>query len=392
MLLTEAKNLHMEHLEDELINSGQAGQVAITEYLKGILDLLQGTGTPSKLTVKWDGAPAIICGTNPQNGRFFIGTKSVFAQRSKAAYTPAQIRSFYEGGLGDKMENAFIYLKRLGIKQVLQGDLLFDDDIKQSTGDSITFQPNTIVYRVDKGTDLYNQVARARLGIAFHTTYVGDTLANMDAQFGADISGLKKTNDVWVDDATIKNISGTVTLNKQEELEIRTAIKILGTSKVSPNVWSAMASNTEFINSFKIFVNSQIKKGVGVTKPTDIIDQFATFYRARKEKELQGLKQDRAKQMRIQQIKNQLQFLSDNKIGLVSVLNMYNLTIKVKNIILYKLKNIQQIGTFKKTETGLQVTDPEGFVAINAGGNAVKLVDRLAFSRTNLTTQKNWVK
>ena len=214
----------------------------------------------------------------------------------------------------------------------------------------------------------------------------------MDAQFGADISGLKKTNDVWVDDATIKNISGTVTLNKQEELEIRTAIKILGTSKVSPNVWSAMASNTEFINSFKIFVNSQIKKGVGVTKPTDIIDQFATFYRARKEKELQGLKQDRAKQMRIQQIKNQLQFLSDNKIGLVSVLNMYNLTIKVKNIILYKLKNIQQIGTFKKTETGLQVTDPEGFVAINAGGNAVKLVDRLAFSRTNLTTQKNWVK
>ena len=153
-----------------------------------------------------------------------------------------------------------------------------------------------------------------------------------------------------------------------------------------------MASNTEFINSFKIFVNSQIKKGVGVTKPTDIIDQFATFYRARKEKELQGLKQDRAKQMRIQQIKNQLQFLSDNKIGLVSVLNMYNLTIKVKNIILYKLKNIQQIGTFKKTETGLQVTDPEGFVAINAGGNAVKLVDRLAFSRTNLTTQKNWVK
>ena len=75
MLLTEAKNLHMEHLEDELINSGQAGQVAITEYLKGILDLLQGTGTQSKLTVKWDGAPAIICGTNPQNGRFFIGTK-----------------------------------------------------------------------------------------------------------------------------------------------------------------------------------------------------------------------------------------------------------------------------------------------------------------------------
>jgi len=72
------------------------------------------------------------------------------------------------------------------------------------------------------------------------------------------------------------------------------------------------------------------------------------------------------------------------------MLTMYNQTIKAKNIILKKLKNIQQIGTFKRTDKGLEVTDPEGFVAINAQGNAVKLVDRLNFSRTNLTTQKNW--
>jgi len=390
MILTEEKNLHLEHLEDEIINLGPQGVLAVREYITGITSLLQGAGSQSKLTVKWDGAPAIICGIDPRNKRFFVGTKGVFNKTSKAAYTPTQIRNFYPGDLGDKMENAFVYLKRLGIKQVLQGDLLFDDNIKQDTGDAITFQPNTIVYKVDKGTELYNTISKARLGIAFHTTYVGETLADMDAQFGADISGLNQNANVWVDDATIKNISGTVTLTKEEELELKLALKYLNPVSVENTVWKAMQSNSEFINTFKIFVNSEIKKGVSVSQPTNIVNKFATFYRDRKEKELAGLKQDTAKQVRVEQIRDQLQFLSDNKIGLTQMLNMYNTTIKAKNIILYKLKNIQQIGTFKKTNTGLQVTDPEGFVAINAGGNAVKLVDRLAFSRTNLTTQKNW--
>lgn len=390
MLLTEAKNLHMEHIEDEIVNSGAEGVDAVREYITGLLDLLDGSDSQSKLTVKWDGAPAIVCGTNPKNGRFFVGTKSVFAQRSKAAYTPTQIRSYYQGQLADKLENAFIYLKRLNIKQVLQGDLMFDDNIKQDDGQSITFQPNTIVYKVDVGTELYQTIKRARIGIAFHTTYVGNDFASMDAQFGADISKLNSTADVWVDDATVKNVSGTVTMTKAEQLELSLAIKRLNPESVAGGVWSAMQSNSEFINTFKIFINSEIKRGAGITKPVDILNKFATFYRARKEKELAGLKMDRAKQTRIEQIKNQLQFLNDNKQGLVTMLTMYNQTIKAKNIILNKLKNAQQIGTFKRTDKGLEVTDPEGFVAINQGGNAVKLVDRLAFSRTNLTTQKNW--
>ena len=390
MILEEAKNLHLEHIEDEIINAGADGVSAVRDYMLGLLSLLDGTETQSKLTVKWDGAPAVICGINPKNNRFFIGTKSVFAQRSKAAYTPTQIRSYYEGNLANKLENAFIYLKRLGIKGVLQGDLLFDDDIKQTAGDVITFQPNTIVYRVEKGSELFEQINRARIGIAFHTTYVGDNLADMDAQFGADVSGFKRSADVWVDDATIKNVSGTVTMTKEEQLNVRLAIKQLNYETVDSAVWQAMKMNSEFINSFKLFINSQIKKGVGVTKPNTILNQFATFYRAKKEKEMAGLKMDKAKQTRIEQIRNQLNFLSTYKDGLIKMLTMYNQTIKAKNIVLNKLKNIQKIGTFKRTDKGLEVTDPEGFVAINAQGNAVKLVDRLNFSRTNLTTQKNW--
>ena len=248
MILTEEKNLHLEHLEDEIINLGPQGVLAVREYITGITSLLQGAGSQSKLTVKWDGAPAIICGIDPRNKRFFVGTKGVFNKTSKAAYTPTQIRNFYPGDLGDKMENAFVYLKRLGIKQVLQGDLLFDDNIKQDTGDAITFQPNTIVYKVDKGTELYNTISKARLGIAFHTTYVGETLADMDAQFGADISGLNQNANVWVDDATIKNISGTVTLTKEEELELKLALKYLNPVSVENTVWKAMHQTNQTYN------------------------------------------------------------------------------------------------------------------------------------------------
>ena len=125
---------------------------------------------------------------------------------------------------------------------------------------SIPFHLGTVrrVYTENKGgkgTELYNKINRARMGIAFHTTYVGETLADMDAQFGADISGLRKTNDVWVDDATIKNISGTVTLTKEEQLEIQLAMKYLNPGSVDATVWSAMQSNSEFINSWSVIVS-----------------------------------------------------------------------------------------------------------------------------------------
>ena len=147
--LIEDKNTHLEHLEDEIINNGTQGAKTSIEFLKSIKKMLQGGKGGSNVSVKWDGAPAIFAGINPENDRFFVGTKSIFNATPKINYTVSDISRNHGGALADKLAVALKYLPSLGIKGVLQGDLLFTDDKKNAVVNgekSIIFTPNTITY------------------------------------------------------------------------------------------------------------------------------------------------------------------------------------------------------------------------------------------------------
>jgi hypothetical protein len=197
--LTEQKNLHLEHLEDELFNRGEAGVREAIAFLKSLTDMLKGNSkSPVDVTVKWDGAPAIFTGINPENGKFFVATKSLFNKTPKINYTNADIDSNHSGGLADKLKVALANLKGLGITGVLQGDMLYTaGDISSQTIDGesmVTFTPNTITYAVPSGSDLSSKITGSQMGIVFHTTYSGDTIENLKASFGADVSGLRKSN------------------------------------------------------------------------------------------------------------------------------------------------------------------------------------------------------
>ena len=122
--IVEDKNTHLEHLEDEIINNGSQGARTAIEFLKSIKDMLQGAEGASQISVKWDGAPAIFCGTNPENGKFFVATKSLFNATPKINYTNADIKRNHGGALADKLTVALKYFPKLGIKGILQGDLL----------------------------------------------------------------------------------------------------------------------------------------------------------------------------------------------------------------------------------------------------------------------------
>ena len=78
------KNKHLEHIEDEIINHGAPGVEKALSYFNNLLDTLGGhSDEPINITTKWDGAPAIFCGTDPEDGKFFVGTKGVFAKIPK---------------------------------------------------------------------------------------------------------------------------------------------------------------------------------------------------------------------------------------------------------------------------------------------------------------------
>ena len=222
----EGKNVHLEHLEDNVLNGGVSGARESIEFLRSLRNMLAGhTGSKVNVTTKWDGAPAIFVGTNPENGKFFVGTKSVFAKNAKLNYTDDDIDENHPSeGLNQKLKLALAFLPKLGIKGVLQGDMMFSKgDIKHEKIDGedyIIFQPNTIVYAVPTKSRLAQTMLAAQVGVVFHTSYSGKTLETMKASYNIDIGHLKPTKDVWFRDASFTDASGSVTFTEEETAAI----------------------------------------------------------------------------------------------------------------------------------------------------------------------------
>ena len=199
--LTEQKNLHMEHLEDEVLNGGVEGTRGAINFLQGLRDMLAGHGSSSvNVTVKWDGAPAVFAGINPENDQFFVGTKGVFAKNAKINYSHEDINKNHKAGLAKKLHTALDELSKVGIKSVLQGDMMYSsDDLNKEEIDGvsyITFQPNTIVYAVPVKSQLAAKIMSSKMGIVWHTTYSGDTMEDMSASFGVPAGAFQETGSV----------------------------------------------------------------------------------------------------------------------------------------------------------------------------------------------------
>jgi hypothetical protein len=391
-LLTESKNVHLEHLEDLIFNAGYSGAKQAVDYIESLRAMLgEGTGITTKLTVKWDGSPAIICGTDPADSKFFVGTKSVFAKGTpKLCKSTKNIQEFYgdQPELAEILLSALKYLPKLGIGGVLQGDLLFKEGwvntVSVNDEDCYVFTPNTITYAVPVNSQLGQQIVKAKIGIIFHTSYEGNNIQDMKATFGVNVGGLNQHSDVWFDDATYKDYTGVASLTPTEDQKIKKYLDAtLSTiEKIGQQRFDIIITNKEFSRMIKPFVNKMIRSGSQVTDPTGFIKDFVSHYNAEMTKDIDDPTSRKA-QNRLIKIKEKEQWIADNSNTLVGVLAVYKRVIELKNMLLNKLHQVEGIGTFQKTNDGYKVTTPEGFVAIGHDGGAVKLVDRLSFSRTN---------
>ena len=381
-----------EHLEDLVFNLGYAGAMSALDYIESLRQMLaEGTGTTTKLTVKWDGSPAIICGTDPKDGKFFVGTKSVFAKAEpKVCKTSRDIEKFYgdQPELVEILASALQHLKKLGIGGVIQGDLLFKEG-RVETADingerCLTFTPNTITYAVPADSQLGQQIARAKIGIIFHTSYEGTSLADMRAGFLVNIQGLRKSADVWFDDATYKDYTGIASLTPTEDRKIQALMNSTYQTmeKIGQQRFDIILANKEFARNIKPFINKMVRAGTHAAEPTAFLKDFMSHYNEVMTKDIDVIT-SRAAQNRLAKIKEKEQWVADNANNLLGVLATYKRIVEMKALLMRKLQQVEGIGTFQKTNDGYKVTTPEGFVAIGHDGGAVKLVDRLEFSRTN---------
>lgn len=391
------KNLHLEHLEDAVINDGSTGAKEALSFIESLIEMLAGNAKSRHgITVKWDGAPAVFCGINPENGKFFVGTKSVFNVTPKVNYTDADIDRNHKGGLATKLKVALKNLKKLGIKTVLQGDLMYTSgdlvDQKIDGEDYVTFTPNTITYAVKKDSDLAKTIARSEMGIVFHTEYTGDTLSSMVASFGPSLSSLSTTPSVWFSDAEFRDESGVATFTEKETTSMKAKIAAIKRmmDRETLDAIDAVLSAADMSILIKTFYNTLVRTG-NIGKPSQMYSGFRDYVSDRLDAEIESLKTERGKKVKEQRKKDVMSFIRSNSRGLIKAFALQDAIRNMKLDIVRKIQQVKSIGMFLRTDSGFEVTAPEGYVAIDRMSNrAYKLVDRLTFSKANFNAAKNW--
>jgi hypothetical protein len=397
--LTEAagKNLHLEHLEDEILNFGIDGGRSSIQFLQALRDMFSSSNKRGlNVTVKWDGAPAVFAGPHPETGRFFVATKSLFRKRNAdTAYyhTDAEIDNDKSGELAAKLKVSLAELSKLGMKEILQGDLMFTDDVSTTDIDGeshYVFTPNTIMYAVPVDSKIGEEINRAKIGIVWHTTYKGDSIENLKATFGAKIPG--KSPTVWQDDATYKDVSGKANFTAKETVDVTKLLSSAGKQFQRIN----SASFNKFLKwqgamppgvSFKTYLNTYTRAGKKLPDSGKVIQMYFKHFND------WWIKNKGDADVQKKNLRNHLAEIRKATSTLKNVVDFIKYLIAAKLMIVKKMDSAKGLAkTFVKTDKGLKVVAPEGYVAIDHTGGAVKIVDKLEFSFNNFTVAKNWDK
>lgn len=396
------KNTHLEHLEDEILNNGSEGGRTAISFLNELGKMLSEPQSSIQITTKWDGSPSIICGVDPSNNLFFVGTKSVFSkQNPKICYTEKDIDLYYDPSseLNSKLKTCLEYLSKLNIKGVLQGDLLYTNDKKIRTINgtkSIVFRPNTITYAIPLDSSLAEKIKNTKLGIVFHTKYTGSSLESMNANFDSNSIKVNGNTNVYVGQAKFSDVSGIANFNKIQLVKYNSLLKKTQGSLKQASKFLDIINGTgdsKFLMSkiFKTFFNSYIRSGKAIKNARDISKDFYAYYSNLLDKEISTKTTQRVKDKYLKIKNDGLKFIQQNQRSIYMTIASYMNLQSSKNMIIKQLEKVNNIGTFIETESGYKVTSPEGFVAIKSG-KVLKLVDRLEFSRANFTIAKDWNK
>jgi hypothetical protein len=200
-----------------------------------------------------------------------------------------------------------------------------------------------------------------------------------------------------MDDATFKDVSGTATMTAQETAALNTILsKAEGILKKIPvGILSDISSNEELLMRIKTYNNTKIREGVAITNTkthvTGLLNYLNDYFAA----EESARKTDKGKLAVRDRRKLTLGPIVNNVGDMHKIYDFYNAIVDAKSIIVTKMNQASAIGTFIRTANGYKVTTPEGYVAIDhLTGGAVKLVDRLEFSKANFSKDviKGWTK
>ena len=392
---------HLEHLEDEMLNYGVDGCMAAVSFLKELKKMLGHQESSGFMQTKWDGAPSVICGMDPLADIFFVGTKSVFNKDTpKICYSEKDVDDMYSGDLAEKLKFSFRYFSKLGIKGVIQGDLLFTDSTLNTetvNGERLyTFRPNTITYGIPVDHDIGKKAGRAKIGVVFHTHYQGNDLPTMQAMAGAPVDTFNNISEVLV----VKNDT-PMNLVGFSPAEMRTfenyISKIERMCQICGDFLDELVGATgttgdakfHIASYLKQFFNNEIKNARSITNVKQSLYDLANFYGEKMDKELAKIKTEKNLVAKRNLVYGSQNYLIANESKFKAMLALYKELQAVKQMVIDKLDHLEEFRTFVQTEKGYKVTTPEGYV-LHKDGSMIKFVNRLEFAYNNFTLQKQW--
>ena len=399
--INEQKNTHMTHIEDKVLYGGVNGTRDAINALRSLRDMLSGVDK-GNVSVKWDGAPAVFAGTDPRDGKFFVAKKGIFNKNPKVYKTDAEVDADTSGDLAKKLKLSLKHFANLGIKGVIQGDLLFTkSDLKSEkiAGlDYLTFHPNTIVYAIEKGSKDAEEIKRAEIGVVWHTTYTGDDFESMKANYGVNVQALKKSSKVWQQDAMLRDLSNVATMSSKETDRVNAHLSRAGKlfNEISGSTLRELEQNQDLAQLIEQFNNTFVRSNTIITDTEQHVRNLINWIENKYQKEIDDRKSERGKQTQRDKLSKILKFFSkENKRSLKKMFDLQKAIVSAKLMLINKLNGIKHIKSFYVTTNGFKSTGPEGYVAIDKlGDNAVKLVNRYEFSTNNFdpTILKGWSK
>lgn len=352
------KNIHIPHFEDILFKEGIDAALNSLDTLTAVVN---SDISRFELKTKFDGSPSIVCGVHPENKKFFVGTKSVFNKRiPKINYTPEDVQSNHEGQVATILLNALQNFPLLGIKGVVQGDIMFTNEMLQVTAinneQHITFQPNTLVYASPLDHRL---LLEASIGVVFHTWYEGNTMIDMNTT--DTVGGMFHHPLVWVGETGIQIQPFTpVDFYLSNISLIHELLQSLDRDKFA-ELWK----HKKVIELINMNLNARIRDGFHIQEPREHFEFLMFLAMCRVKKEVSDLI------FSYRDLIEECFWIQGHMNGL-------------KHRIMLNFESTSNLRTFINNDNGLQPTRHEGFVVTDLKtGSMMKFVDRLVFSRNN---------
>ena len=345
-------------------------------------------------------SPAVFFGNS--NKGFFVASKGIFNKTPKINYTEADIEANHSGGLADTLKVALQWLKNVVPNtkdKVYQGDILFTKDtikhFQHNGKDLIGFHPNTIIYTVEKDSDIGKTIQNSEIGLAVHTEYEwnGEDPSTLKvSRFGISDDIFKDNSKVFIID-TISNLNPKQPLQFSSEQYDKINSTLKQIEKLAATVtWAIFDQDAQLGQYLETFVNTYIRANKPYPSPDEMTEQFFDWIEQKVADEKGKLKTEKGK-ARVDQRYASVRDLKKDSKQIETMMKIFKLFSEVKLMIIRKLNEMSLYNNFVMKSNGdLVGTGEEGFVITQTNAKGAKLVDRFEFSKNNFASDivKSW--